>query len=89
MAAHTCHAKGCKVEVSPELLMCLKHWRMVPRELQRQVWLHYRPGQCDDRRPSRDWLDAADAAIKAVAEKEAERKAKAPPRRILLPKGPY
>jgi hypothetical protein len=87
--AHTCHAKGCKVEVRPELLMCLQHWRMVPKELQRQVWAHYREGQCDDRRPSREWLDAADAAINYVAQVEAERKAKPQVRRVCKTKGPY
>lgn len=54
----------------PELLMCLKHWRMVPRDIQRQVWAHYRPGQCDDKQFSKAWSDAADAAILAVYRKE-------------------
>lgn len=50
--------------------MCLKHWRMVPVKLQRAVWRHYRPGQCDDRDPSSDWHKAADAAIGYVARLE-------------------
>lgn len=50
--------------------MCLKHWRMVPRELQRRVWATYRPGQCDDKSPSAPWMKAANAAIDAVATKE-------------------
>lgn len=53
--------------------MCLKHWRMVPKDLQRAVWRHYRRGQCDDKRPSQEWFAAADAAIQAVASKEAKR----------------
>jgi hypothetical protein len=36
---HTCHAEGCEVAVPPKLLMCLKHWRMVPKHLQREVWM--------------------------------------------------
>ena len=48
--------------------MCLRHWRMVPADLQRAVWKHYRPGQCDDKKPSREWHAAADAAIRAVHE---------------------
>ena len=67
---HRCHAVECTVPVKPEMLMCAKHWRKVPRQLQRAVWKAYRVGQCDDKRPSRDWLAAADAAIKAVARAE-------------------
>ena len=71
--SHTCHARGCTTPVKPELLMCFKHWRMVPRLLQRAVWRAYRSGQCDDKRPSEAWHQAADAAIRAVAEKERNR----------------
>jgi hypothetical protein len=72
---HHCHAEGCKAPCPPERLMCLKHWRLVPKNLQRAVWASYRPGQCDDKQPSRLWFKAADAAIAAVAAKEG-RKAK-------------
>lgn len=71
MSAHHCHAKGCPKIVPPKLLMCLKHWRMVPRELQKAVWATYRPGQEVDKRPSEAYLKAARAAIDAVAAKEA------------------
>lgn len=67
---HTCHASGCKSAVRPELLMCARHWRMVPRTIQRAVWRHYRPGQCDDKDVSREWMQAADAAIGFVAHVE-------------------
>jgi hypothetical protein len=67
--AHTCHAIGCAVRVRPELLMCGRHWWMVSRPTQLAVWAAYRPGQCDDKNPSRAWLDAADAAIGEVAER--------------------
>ena len=70
MSAHHCHAKGCTRIVPPSKLMCLRHWRMVPRELQRAVWATYRPGQESDKRPSREYLEAARAAIHAVAAKE-------------------
>jgi hypothetical protein len=46
--------------------MCRRHWFMVPRALQAAVWKHYRPGQCDDKQPSKEWHEAADAAIAAV-----------------------
>lgn len=67
---HHCHAIGCAVIVVPERLMCKRHWSLVPRPLQQAVWQHYRPGQCDDMRPSREWHTAADAAIKHVAKLE-------------------
>jgi hypothetical protein len=68
--AHHCHATGCRYQCPPEKLMCWKHWSKVPVELQRAVYRHYRRGQCNDMNPSREWVDAALAAIRAVAEKE-------------------
>ena len=68
--AHTCHARGCPTPVKPELLMCPKHWGMVPRDLQRAVWQSYRPGQCEDMNPFAEWHVAADAAIGYVALRE-------------------
>lgn len=53
--------------------MCLKHWMLVPKPIQRLVWAGYRPGQCDDKRPSRQWHQAADAAIGYVARFEGRR----------------
>lgn len=67
---HKCHAVGCRRAVPPELLMCLKHWRAVPKDVQRAVWRNYRPGQCDDKDPSQAWLEAADLAIVHVAVQE-------------------
>lgn len=69
---HRCHARGCSTPVRPELLMCYPHWRKVPPRLQRLVWATYRPGQCDDKQPSRAWHDAASAAIGFVALLEGE-----------------
>jgi hypothetical protein len=43
MTPHTCHARGCALSVPPELLMCHRHWQMVPREIQRRVRATYRP----------------------------------------------
>lgn len=55
--------------------MCARHWAMVPRELGRAVWRHYRAGQCDDKNPSSEWHKAADAAIEAVHALEVSRAA--------------
>ena len=67
---HQCHAEGCKVDVPPKMLMCLKRWRMVPRKLQEQVWATYRSGQEIDKRPSAAYLRVHKEAIAAVREKE-------------------
>ena len=67
---HHCHAVTCGKHVKPELLMCRGHWLMVPASIQRRVWATYRPGQCDDKQPSKEWHAAADAAICAVAHRE-------------------
>lgn len=74
MSEHTCHARGCTVVVPPRMLMCRSHWRMVPRPLQQDVWAHYRPGQEVDKQPTSAYLDAADAAIKAVFQKELKKR---------------
>jgi len=67
---HHCHARGCQTPVPPRLLMCGRHWRMVPKPLQRAVWRKYRPGQEVDKTPTREYLDTAIAAINAVAQQE-------------------
>lgn len=70
---HTCHARDCAKPVKPEILMCFAHWRKVPSVIQRAVWAAYRPGQCDDKHPSKEWFRAADAAIGYVARAEGKR----------------
>lgn len=69
---HLCHARGCPIAVPPKLLMCIRHWRMVPRDIQRRVWAHYRPGQEIDKRPTRQYLEVMNEAIQAVAARELE-----------------
>lgn len=70
MVPHRCHATGCIRRVQPEMLMCRDHWRAVPDGIRKKVWAAYRPGQCDDMKPSREWHEAADAAIGWVARRE-------------------
>lgn len=72
MQEHHCHAHECATPVKPELLMCAKHWRMVPKRIQRLVWKYYRPGQCDDKSPSIEWLEAARQAMVHVMDIEME-----------------
>ena len=64
---HKCHAEGCNVAGPPRLLMCLKHWRMVPRHLQKEVWRYYRPGQEITKDPSPEYLEVMQKAIESVS----------------------
>lgn len=69
---HRCHAKGCEVEVPPRMLMCKKHWAMVPKPVQKEVWKWYRPGQEIDKNPSKYYLEMMQQAIAAVEAKESQ-----------------
>jgi len=75
---HTCHAIDCSVETKPQLLMCTKHWSMVPKDIQNDIYSNYKSGQCDilklgsqkKVRPSIEWLKAARKAITHVRHAE-------------------
>lgn len=58
--------------------MCKRHWFMVPPPIRRRVWGTYRPGQCDDKNPSKEWIAAADDAIAAVFSFERDRAKRKP-----------
>jgi hypothetical protein len=60
---HHCHAIGCKTPCAPQKLMCSFHWSLVDDRLQLEVYGAYRPGQCDDKRPSAAWWRAAANAV--------------------------
>lgn len=66
--AHTCHARGCTIAVPPKMLMCRRHWFLVPKALRDAVWRTYHPGQERTKDPTSEYLAAAHAAIEAVAE---------------------
>lgn len=68
--SHRCHARGCELEVPPKLLMCRRHWYMVPAPIRHKVWREYRPGQERDKKPSAKYLVVMEEAINAVAAKE-------------------
>ena len=67
---HLCHATRCKVIVPPKMLMCRKHWYMVPKNLRDEVWSRYVPGQEIRKDPSSEYLDVMRRVIEAVAAKE-------------------
>lgn len=70
MSEHRCHARECSEATPPRLLMCGRHWRMVPPLLRDEVNRTFVPGQGTRVEPTRAYLDAARAAINAVAEAE-------------------
>jgi len=68
--SHRCHADACGREIPPRLLMCGKHWGLVPRSLQRAVWRYYRPGQEQDKAPSAIYMLVQNVAVLEVAREE-------------------
>lgn len=68
--AHICHAVECCNRVPPRMLMCIKHWRMVPKWLQSEVWRTYVPGQETRKDPTSEYLAAHHAAVGSVAGSE-------------------
>jgi hypothetical protein len=73
-AISRCHAVGCPKVIESFRLMCGDHWRSVPSELQTGVWAAYRHGQETDGKPSREYLEAAERAIAAVARADGQLK---------------
>lgn len=67
---HRCHAIGCEVAIPPRLLMCKRHWFMVPPDIRARVWDEYVPGQEIRKDPTDEYLDVTGEAIRAVAERE-------------------
>jgi hypothetical protein len=39
---HQCVADGCARQIARDEFMCIDHWKMVPRALQRDVWRGWR-----------------------------------------------
>lgn len=71
--SHHCHATGCTRDVPPKLLMCYRHWCMVPRPLQNEIWRTYVVGQEITKTPTAEYVIAQKNAIEAVEKKEGKR----------------
>jgi hypothetical protein len=69
---HKCHAIDCEVQIAPKLLMCLKHWKMLPKKTQISIWNEYRPGQEVDKKPSFKYLAIQQLAVGEVASQESK-----------------
>jgi hypothetical protein len=58
---HKCPVDGCEAMVPRSMLMCARHWRLVPTDLQKSVWRGYL-----EARGSEGHLAACLAATNAV-----------------------
>ncbi len=65
MPDHHCHANDCLTPTSPALLMCPKHWRMVPAAMQRKVWSTFKLRGSPGGEPL-SWANYYDACADAV-----------------------
>lgn len=71
MSAHTCHARDCATNVPPRMFMCARHWRMIPKAMQDELWAAYVPGQERRMDPTAAYLDVAMKLVEYVALREA------------------
>lgn len=71
---HVCQARGCDIDIEPQLFMCAKHWSFVPPALRESILATGRPGQEVDKQPSEQYLAFAAAAIADVAHKESRQR---------------
>lgn len=79
LPARPCEAVGCQHLVQPGFLMCMDHWRQVPKKLQAQVWTTWRELNRRGATPehAQRYRAAKQAAIDAVHAKQLTRKSKA------------
>jgi len=66
---HHCHMPTCTAKTPPRMLMCAKHWRCVPADVQRDVYATVgKRGKCVDATWAPWWraqARAIDAALRA------------------------
>lgn len=68
--SHHCHAQGCTAPVRPAIFVCGRHWKLLPKPLQRAIYVVYRPGQEDDKKPSRGYMIVQTTCRIAIAQAE-------------------
>lgn len=64
-----CSAAACNELIARRMLMCSRHWRMVPRDIQDRVYITFQQWQTGDG-SARDYAHAVAQAQLAVANKE-------------------
>lgn len=70
---HTCHWPGCDKQVPPAMWGCRIHWLALPVRLRRRIWSTYQIGQESTMTPSREYLEAAEAANKWISDNQTSR----------------
>lgn len=69
-----CAARYCdKPVIQPGHLMCVMHWRMIPRDKQKEIYKWYRKGAEQDCHPMTEYLALVNGVIKYVFELEKAR----------------
>lgn len=64
-----CFVRKCVRPVERQGFICLHHWLDIPEELRLELYDHFKPGQGVRVRPSWEWFQAADRALKRVEER--------------------
>lgn len=67
---HYCHAVDCSKEVPPKMLMCSRHWFMLPKSIRDKIWINYIPGQEVKKNPTKEYLVVMKEAINFVSRSE-------------------
>lgn len=52
------------------MFMCYRHWSLIPKAKQRELWQVYREGQEVSKSPTREYMDVARALRVFVADVE-------------------
>ena len=76
---HKCHWPGCDIECESRHWGCVSHWFKLPKTLRNRIWDTYRRGQEIDKRPSEQYIEAAQDVQAWIAEYQAN--GNAPPER--------
>ena len=70
---HKCAARSCDKRISLNLLMCGRHWMLLPRRIRERIWSEYHKGIADGTHPTGAYALAVDEAVRAVDGKELAR----------------
>lgn len=65
-----CAAKLCEAEVKPSMLMCKRHWFMVPKRIRDRVWRAWRGLRSDRPHSQAEYDQAVLEAVQAVSKEE-------------------
>ena len=68
MTRHMCHWPGCDRGVPAAMWGCRDHWFRLPKSLRARIWLTYQPGQEVTKKPSPEYIAAAQAVRQWIGE---------------------